>query len=69
MLLSVAAPVSGVASPPKRVDNGSLVGTVSVTDNVSVWERAPLPLRTDPGDPTQVEGMSLFCNMPSQNTG
>lgn len=67
VLLSIAAPVTG-AAPAPQVDSGSSVG-VSVTDNVSVWERAPLPLRTDPGGPTQVQGMSLFFNVPQQNTG
>jgi len=70
VLLSVAGPVSGaVSTSTPQVDSGSSVGTVSVTDNVSVWERAPLPLRTDPGGPTQVQGMSLFFNVPQQNTG
>lgn len=67
VLLSVVAPMSGVAAA--QADDGPSVGTVSVTDSVSVWERAPLPLRTDPGGPTQVEGMSLFFNAPQQNTG
>jgi len=44
VLLSVAGPVSGaVSTSTPQVDSGSSVGTVSVTDNVSVWERAPSP--------------------------
>lgn len=68
VLLSVALPGPAVAGAT-AADEHADVETVTVTDNVSIWERSLLPFRTEPGGPTQIKGMSLFANVPEQNTG
>jgi len=43
--------------------------TISVTENVDVWERSPLTLRTTSEGPTTIAGPRTFINVESAATG
>ncbi|MFC6723296.1 PGF-pre-PGF domain-containing protein [Halobium palmae] len=74
LLVSTVAPVTALAgiahdqSAPHDMESDDKY--VSITDDVKMWERAPLPLRTDPSDAdTVVENHDVFFNLEEAQSG
>ena len=65
VLLVLAAPLS-VTSAATPVDEGQ---TTAVTENVDVWERSLLPLRTSSTGPTAIAAPQTYINIESAQTG
>ncbi|KAA9397849.1 PGF-CTERM sorting domain-containing protein [Haloarcula sp. CBA1130] len=65
VLLVLAAPLS-VTSAATPVADGQ---TTAVTENVDVWERSLLPLRTSSTGPTAIAAPETYINIESAQTG
>ena len=66
VLLVVAAPLSVTSAAATPVDEGQ---TTAVTENVDVWERSLLPLRTSSTGPTTIAAPQTYINVESAQTG
>jgi len=65
-MLALAAPLSVTSTAAMPVDDGQ---TAAVTDNVDVWERSLLPLRTSSEGSTTIAAPQTFINIESAQTG
>lgn len=65
-MLVVAAPLSVSSATATPVAEGQ---TTAVTDNVDVWERSLLPLRTTSEGPTTIAAPQTYINIESAQTG
>nr|WP_152422319.1 PGF-CTERM sorting domain-containing protein [Haloarcula californiae] len=66
VLLVLAAPLSVTSAAATPVDDGQ---TTAVTENVDVWERSLLPLRTSSTGPTAIAAPETYINIESAQTG
>ncbi|MDQ2072324.1 PGF-CTERM sorting domain-containing protein [Haloarcula sp. H-GB4] len=66
VLLVLAAPLSVTSAAATPVDDGQ---TTAVTENVDVWERSLLPLRTSSTGPTTIAAPETYINIESAQTG
>ncbi|WP_238378389.1 PGF-CTERM sorting domain-containing protein [Haloarcula rubripromontorii] len=66
VLLVLAAPLSVTSAAATPVDDGQ---TTAVTENVDVWERSLLPLRTSSTGPTAIAAPQTYINIESAQTG
>ena len=66
VLLVLAAPLSVTSAAATPVDEGQ---TTAVTENVDVWERSLLPLRTSSAGPTTIAAPQTYINIESAQTG
>ncbi|WP_080504300.1 PGF-CTERM sorting domain-containing protein [Haloarcula amylolytica] len=66
VLLVLAAPLSVTSAAATPVDEGQ---TTAVTENVDVWERSLLPLRTSSSGPTAIAAPETYINIESAQTG
>ncbi len=66
VLLVLAAPLSVTSAAATPVDEGQ---TTAVTENVDVWERSLLPLRTSSTGPTAIAAPETYINIESAQTG
>ncbi|WP_336339230.1 PGF-CTERM sorting domain-containing protein [Haloarcula brevis] len=66
VLLVLAAPLSVTSATATPVDEGQ---TTAVTENVDVWERSLLPLRTTSTGPTTIAAPQTYINVESAQTG
>jgi PGF-CTERM protein len=66
VLLVLAAPMSVTSAAATPVDEGQ---TTAVTENVDVWERSLLPLRTSSTGPTAIAAPETYINIESAQTG
>jgi len=66
VLLVLAAPLSVTSAAATPVAEGQ---TTAVTENVNVWERAMLPLRTSSTGPTTVAAPQTYINVEAAQTG
>nr|WP_232794453.1 PGF-CTERM sorting domain-containing protein [Haloarcula taiwanensis] len=66
VLLVLAAPMSVTSAAATPVDDGQ---TTAVTENVDVWERSLLPLRTSSTGPTAIAAPQTYINIESAQTG
>jgi len=66
VLLVLAAPLSVTSAAATPVNEGQ---TTAVTENVDVWERSLLPLRTSSTGPTAIAAPETYINIESAQTG
>jgi len=66
VVLVLAAPLSVTSAAATPVDESQ---TRAVTDNVDVWERSLLPLRTSSAGPTTITAPQTYINIESAQTG
>ncbi|MHC3381000.1 PGF-CTERM sorting domain-containing protein [Haloarcula sp. H-GB5] len=66
VLLVLAAPLSVTSAAATPVDEEQ---TRAVTENVDVWERSLLPLRTSSTGPTTIAAPETYINIESAQTG
>jgi len=66
VMLMLAAPLSVTSAAAMPVDEGQ---TTAITENVDVWERSLLPLRTSSEGPTTITAPQTYINIESAQTG
>jgi len=66
VVLVLAAPLSVASAAAMPVEEGQ---TTAITENVDVWERSLLPLRTASEGPTTITAPRTFINVESTATG
>lgn len=70
-VVAVALALAGPVSVMSTVEATPVAESqsISVTENVDVWERSPLPLRTTSDGPTTIVAPRTFINVESAATG